>query len=70
MIKITKPKNKGGLGIKNLRRMNISLLCKWWWKAKNGEGIWQDIIRKKYMKKGWLFFCLKIPRIPLCGMIF
>jgi hypothetical protein len=28
--------------------MNISLLCNWWWEAKNGAGIWQDIIRKKY----------------------
>ena len=27
-IKITNPKNKGGLGIKDLRKMNISLLCK------------------------------------------
>jgi hypothetical protein len=26
------PKNKGGLGVKDLRKQNISLLCKWWWK--------------------------------------
>jgi len=44
--RITKPKNKSGLGVKDPRRM------KWWWKAENGEGIWQDIIRKKYLKKG------------------
>jgi len=25
-------KEKGGLGIKSIRRMNIVLLCKWWWK--------------------------------------
>jgi hypothetical protein len=30
-FKICKDKKKGGLGIKNLRKMNISLLCKWWW---------------------------------------
>jgi hypothetical protein len=48
----TKPKEKGGLGVKDLRRMNISLLCKWWWKVENGHGIWQDIVRKKYLKKG------------------
>ena len=29
---ICKSKRKGGLGIKNLRKMNINLLCKWWWK--------------------------------------
>jgi hypothetical protein len=50
-VKITKPKSKGGLGIKDLRRMNISLLCKWWWKAETGSGVWQDIIRKKIYKK-------------------
>lgn len=53
--RITKPKNKGGLGIKDLRRMNISLLCKWWWKAENGNDIWQEIIAKKYLKKGIIF---------------
>ena len=68
-IKTTKPKDKGGLGIKDLRKMNISLLCKWWWKAENGTGIWQDIIRKKYLKKGGISQLKKAIRIPLCGMI-
>lgn len=27
---ICKSKKKGGLGIKDLRKMNVSLLCKWW----------------------------------------
>lgn len=30
--------------------MNISLLCKWWWKLENEEGIWQDLIKAKYLK--------------------
>jgi hypothetical protein len=60
--KITKPKSKGGLGVKDLRRMNISLLCKWWWKAENGAGIWQDIIRKKYLKKGSIALLSKNPK--------
>jgi hypothetical protein len=38
--KITRPKQKGGLGIKDLRKMNISLLCKWWWKLEHEEGLW------------------------------
>lgn len=29
---ICKSKKKGGLGIKSIRKMNISLLTKWWWK--------------------------------------
>jgi hypothetical protein len=45
------PKRKGGLGIKDQRRMNLSLLCKWWWKLENG-GLWQEIVRKKYKIKG------------------
>lgn len=26
------PKNKGGLGVKDLVKHNISLLCKWWYR--------------------------------------
>jgi len=29
---ICKSKPKGGLGVKNISKMNIGLLCKWWWK--------------------------------------
>jgi hypothetical protein len=49
--KICKSKKKGELGIKNLRMMNISLLCKWWWMLKNEVGLWQEIVRKKYIKQ-------------------
>ena len=49
--KICVPKNKGGLGIKDPRKLNISLLAKWWWKLENGEGLWQDIVMAKYVKK-------------------
>jgi hypothetical protein len=47
-IKVTSPKQKGGLGIKDLRRMNLSLFCKWWWKLEYEEGLWQEIVMKKY----------------------
>jgi hypothetical protein len=40
----------GGLGIKNLWKMNVSLLCKWWWYLENSSGLWQDIVRLKYVK--------------------
>ena len=49
--KICKSKKKGGLGIKDIRLMNISLLTKWWWKLDNEKGFWQDIIHFKYIKK-------------------
>jgi hypothetical protein len=29
--------------------MNISLLCKWWWSLENDEGLWQDIVKIKYV---------------------
>ena len=50
-IKIYKHKKKGGLGIKDLKKINISLLCKWWWKLDNEKGLWQDIIEYKYLRK-------------------
>jgi len=34
------------LGVKDLRKMNISLLCKWWWKLEHEQGLWQDIVKK------------------------
>jgi hypothetical protein len=46
---ICKSKKKGGLGIEDLKRMNISLLCKWWWKLEKEDGLWQQIIRHKYL---------------------
>lgn len=32
--------------------MNISLLCKWWWRLDTESGLWQDIIRAKYLRDG------------------
>jgi hypothetical protein len=61
---ITKPKKKGGLGIKDLRRMNLSLFCKWWWKIETGEGLWQEIVRKKYKIKGGIALLKNKPDNP------
>jgi len=30
--------------------MNISLLCKWWWKLEKEDGLWQEIVRYKYLR--------------------
>ena len=46
---INKSKKHGGLGIKNIQTMNISLLCKWWWKLEMENGLWQEIIKGKYL---------------------
>lgn len=45
---ICRPKQKGGLGITNLRWLNTSLLCKWWWKLEHDSGIWQQVVFGKY----------------------
>jgi hypothetical protein len=47
---ICKSKRKGGLGVKDIRKTNISLLCKWWWKLETEDGIWQQLIKAKYIK--------------------
>ena len=52
---------KWGLGIKDLRKMNISLLCKWWWRLEKGEGLWQEIVKKKYMKQHCISMLKKKP---------
>jgi hypothetical protein len=31
--------------------MNLSLLCKWWWKLEVESGLWQKIVKYKYLKK-------------------
>jgi hypothetical protein len=38
-----------GLGIQNLENQNQSLLSKWLFKLINEEGLWQTILRNKYL---------------------
>jgi hypothetical protein len=45
------PKDLDGPGVLNLDLMNISLLCKWLWKLENEDGMWQDILKRKYLQK-------------------
>ena len=56
---VCKNKKKGGLGIKDIRKMNISLLCKWWWKLETEDGLWQTLIRTKYLRGGRLIRIVK-----------
>jgi hypothetical protein len=39
----------GGLGIEVLELKNKSLLCKWLYKLLNEDGMWQEILHKKYL---------------------
>jgi hypothetical protein len=46
---ICKPKKEGGLGVKNLCLMNLSLLAKWRWKLLvDGDELWKKVIVAKY----------------------
>lgn len=44
------PKEFGGLGVKDLHLMNVSLLIKWWWKWTNPmySGLWKQLLQRKY----------------------
>ncbi|MCH96738.1 RNA-directed DNA polymerase (Reverse transcriptase), partial [Trifolium medium] len=43
------PKRKGGLGVRDVRMINISLLAKWRWRLlNNDEAVWKEVIRSKY----------------------
>lgn len=37
------------MGVKDLRKMNVSLLWKWWWKLEHETGIWQRLVAAKYV---------------------
>jgi hypothetical protein len=43
------PKDLGGLGIQNLEIQNKCLLSKWLFKLINENGVWQNLLRKKYL---------------------
>ena len=35
--------------------MNMSLLCKWWWKLEHEEGLWQEIVKTEYLHNKSIF---------------
>jgi hypothetical protein len=46
---ISQPKDQGGLGIHNLEIQNKCFLSKWLYKLINEEGVWQDLLKRKYL---------------------
>jgi hypothetical protein len=47
-----KPKSVGGMGIVDLDMQNKCLLSKWILKLINEDGLWQQMLKKKYLKVG------------------
>jgi len=46
---VCKPKEEGGLGVKDIRMFNCTLLAKWKWSLMSEEkGKWKEILVSKY----------------------
>jgi len=46
---VCQPKREGGLGVRDLRQVNLALLAKWQWRYLIGEGgLWRDILIARY----------------------
>lgn len=46
---VCQQKENGGIGIKDVRVMNVSLLAKWRWRLLDGENaLWKDVLEEKY----------------------
>ena len=44
------PKDQGGLGVLNLDVHNKCLLSKWLFRLLNEDGVWQQLLRNKYLR--------------------
>jgi len=47
--KVCQPKARGGLGIRDVKLVNLSLLAKWIWRLLQGGGaLWKEVLQEKY----------------------
>jgi hypothetical protein len=46
---VCRPKDQGGLGIHDLEVKNIAFLGKWLFRLLTEDGIWQTLLRQKYV---------------------
>jgi hypothetical protein len=45
---VCKPKSQGGLGVRDVGKVNLSLLIKWRWKLLQGEeAVWKSVLEAK-----------------------
>ena len=51
---VCRPKDQGGLGIEVLDIKNKCLLSKWLYKLINEEGVWQELLKNKYLQNSSL----------------
>lgn len=60
------PREKGGIGIKNIRNINLALLNKWRWRILQGfDCLWYDLLKARYGDISMKIFsegsCGKVP---------
>ena len=46
---VCRPKDQGGLGVQDLQVKNDALLSKWLFKLLTEDGVWQTLLRNKYL---------------------
>jgi len=47
--RVCQPKSKGGLGVRDVRLVNLSLMAKWKWRLlQEGTTLWKVVLREKY----------------------
>lgn len=56
-LMICQPKDKGGLGVVDLTIKNVCYLGKWLLRLENENGLWQQMLRAKYLSKDTLTQC-------------
>lgn len=47
--KLTKPKEDGGWGLKNIHLFRMALAAKSLWRLMHNEGLWREIMIAKYI---------------------
>jgi hypothetical protein len=46
---VCRPKDQGGLGVHDLEVKNSALLGKWLFKLLTEDGVWQTLLKRKYI---------------------
>jgi hypothetical protein len=47
--KVCQPRSKGGLGVRDIKLVNVNLLAKWWWRIiEDDSALWKDVLEDLY----------------------
>ena len=47
--RIYQPKSRGGLGVKDVKMVHLSLMAKWKWRfLQNNQSLWKIVLKEKY----------------------